>query len=194
MSASTDKGDKSAVWNGYFDNQSGGLEFIKSRRSIREYTEESVSPEQIQSMLEAAMAAPSGRDLRGWDFVVVTDPKTREALSKSHQFSGMIARAPVAFVICGRPKDSHHWIADCSAATENLLLQAHSMGLGGVWVGVYPLVEREDLVKRVLGLPEEVRVLCMAPVGHPAEERPSRTRFEQVHVHYERWGKVKRDE
>ena len=164
------------------------LDFIKSRRSIREYTAEPVRPEQVQAMLEAAMAAPSGMDTRPWEFVVVTDAEKRRQLAQTHRYSGMAASAPVVFVVCGREGASRYWVEDCSAATENLLLEAVSLGLGGVWVAVYPTPERETHVRQVLGLPADVRPLCMVPVGHPAELRPPRTKFDAARVHYDRFG------
>ena len=165
------------------------LPLITSRRSTREFTDEPVSAEDTERLLVAAMAAPSGRDLRAWDFVLVTSEETRGQLSKVHQYSAMAERAPLVVVVCGREVDSPHWVADCSAATENLLLKAASLGLGGVWVGIYPMTEREARVRAILEIPETIRVLCLLPVGHPAEPRPEpRIRFEPTHVHNERWG------
>ncbi len=164
------------------------LEFIKSRRSVREYTEASVAPEHVQALLEAAMAAPSGNNRRPWEFVVVADPETRRLLAQTHQFSGMAAYSPVVFVVCGLESASRHWVSDCSAATENLLLEAVALGLGAVWVAVYPDAQREQYVRQVLGLPSDLRPLCLVPVGHPAELKPARTQFEANRVHYERYG------
>jgi nitroreductase len=160
------------------------LQLITSRRSIREYTDEPVTPDQVRAMLEAAMAAPSGRNLQAWEFVVVTDVGTRHQLAGCHRSSGMVASAPVVFVVCGRVNDPPHWVSDCSAAVENLLLEATSLGLGGVWVGLYPMPEREAYVRRVLGIPNELRTLCMVPVGHPAEAKPPHTKFDLARIHY----------
>jgi len=178
--------DATDVSNG---NGNGALELIKSRRSIREYTEAPVAPEHVRALLEAAMAAPSGRNLKPWEFVVVADAETRRRLAKTHQFSGMAAKAPVVFVVCGRESASRHWVSDCSAATENLLIEAVSLGLGGVWVGLHPSTEREEYVRQVLGLPSDLRTLCMVPVGHPAEPKPARTQFDADRVHYDRYGR-----
>ena len=164
------------------------LDLIKSRRSVRKYTAEPIAEADIQKLLEAAMAAPSGRNLRPWEFVVVTDPALCAELSRSHPGGAMAAQAPVVFVVCGRESDSFHWIVDGAAATENLLLEAVSLGLGGVWLGVYPYPEREAHVRRVVGLPDEVRPLCMVPVGHPAESPEPRTQYDAAHVHRNRFG------
>ena len=163
------------------------LEAILKRRSIREYTTQPVSEEQIRTLLEAAMAAPSASDRRPWEFVVVRDPSLRQALARTHQWSGMAADAPVVFVVCGDEKRSAHWMVDASAATENMLVQAAAMGLGGVWVGIFPRPEREEQVRRTLGIPAHLRVLCLVPMGHPAESKPPRTRYEERCVHYDRF-------
>jgi xanthine dehydrogenase molybdopterin-binding subunit B len=147
-----------------------------------------VAAEQVQALLEAAMAAPSANDLRPWDFVVVRDAERRKALAKVHQWSSMCADAPVVIVVVGNPETSQHWVEDCSAATENLLLAAFGLDLGSVWVAVYPNPEREKRVREILNLPEKLRSLCMLPVGHPAEQKPARTRFEGNKVHLETFG------
>lgn len=163
------------------------LDLIKKRRSIRRYTSEPVSEADIQALLEAAMAAPSASNRQPWEFVVVRDPVLRRRLAETHPYSKMAAEAPVVFVICGREEQSHHWVEDTSAATENLLLAAAGLGLGAVWVAVYPGADREDYVRQVLNLPPGLRVLCLVPLGHPAEEKPPRTQYDPRRVHYDRY-------
>ena len=160
-------------------------EWALKRRSIRAYTDTLVTDEQIQALLQAAMAAPSANDVRPWAFVVVRDPARRRALADTHQWSHMCADAPAVIVVLGDPQASDHWIEDCSAATENLLLAATWLGLGAVWVAVYPRPEGEDHVRQALNVPDRLRVLCLLPVGHPAEQKPPRTRYEASKVHYE---------
>jgi nitroreductase len=161
------------------------LDLIKKRRSIRQYTNQDVSEDQVKQLLEAAMAGPSGRALDPWHFIVVRDPDRRARLAATHTFSDMCARAPVVIVVCGDEKLSDHWISDSAAAAENLLLAATALGLGSVWVGIYPRAEREAHVREVLAIPPHIRILCLAPVGHPAEEKPARTRFNPAKVHYD---------
>jgi nitroreductase len=163
------------------------IDLIKSRRSIRQYTNQPVTDEQVRLLLEAAMAAPSGSALDPWHFIVVRNAETRAKLAATHTFSDMCTRAPIVVAICGDEKISHHWIADSAAATENLLLAATSLGLGAVWVGIYPRAERESYVRQVLGVPDNVRILCLVPVGHPAEEKPPRTRYNPQRVHEEKF-------
>ncbi len=161
------------------------LETILKRRSIRLYTSEDVTPEQVATLLEAAQAAPSANDSRPWAFVVVRDAARREALGQTHPWSGMCAAAPVVVAVLGDPLASRHWIEDCSAATENLLLAVAALDLGAVWVAVYPEAAREAHVRRVLGVPDNLRVLCLVPVGHPAETKAPRQRTEADKVHLE---------
>jgi len=161
------------------------IDLIKRRRSIRQYTNESVSDEHVQQLLEAAMAAPSASARDPWHFVVIRDAATRQKLSQTHTFSDMAARAPVVIAVCGDEVVSRHWVADCAAATENLLLAVTALGLGAVWVGVYPGTEREDHVRAVLNIPSNIRILCLIPIGHPAEDKPPRTRFNAEKVHRE---------
>ena len=163
------------------------LDLIKRRRSIRQYTNENVSEEQVRQLLEAAMSAPSGRALDPWHFIVVRDAAARQKLAATHTFSDMCSRAPVVIAVCGDEKLSDHWIADGAAATENILLAASSLGLGGVWVGIYPRTEREAHVREALGVPPHIRILCLLPIGHPAEEKPPRTRYDPAKVHNEKF-------
>jgi nitroreductase len=163
------------------------LDLIKKRRSIRKYTGQAVTDEQIRQLLEAAMAAPSGSNLQSWEFVVVRDPDLKKQLAQTHTWSSMAADAAVVFVVCGNERASHHWVEDTSAATENLLLAATALGLGAVWVGIHPNVGREAHVRRVLDIPEGIRVLCLVPVGHPAESKPPRTQYQESKIHYEGW-------
>lgn len=162
--------------------------WILKRRSIRAYTDAPVTDEQVQALLEAAMAAPSAHDRRPWAFVVVRDPARRKALAETHQWSTMCADAPVVIAVVGDPTVSDHWVEDCSAATENLLLAAAGLDLGAVWVAVYPRAKREAYVRQVLDIPDRLRPLCLVPIGQPAETKRPRTRYEASKVYYERFG------
>ncbi len=161
------------------------LELIKKRRSIRKYTADPISESQIKALLEAAMAAPSADDARPWEIIVVRRADLREELSRVHPWAAMCRSAPVVFVILGDPRRSAHWIEDCSALTENLLLAVTGLDLGAVWVAVYPQSTDEERVRRLLGVPDHLRVLCLVPVGHPAETKPAHTKFDERKVHYE---------
>jgi len=161
---------------------------IFSRRSIRSYTAEAVSAEQVKTLLEAAMAAPSASNLKPWHFVVVTNRQTLDSLAESHPHGKMLFEAPLCIAVCGdRSMSARYWVQDCSAATENLLLAAAALGLGAVWLGVHPIEERVRDIRQVLNLPDTIIPLNLISIGHPAEEKEPRTQYEETRVHRERW-------
>lgn len=159
---------------------------IFSRRSIRAYTDEPVSEADIQSLLEAGMAAPSASNRKPWHFVVVTEGVTLRALAAAHPYGKMLARASAAIVVCGDPKVSTWWVQDCSAATENVLIAAAALGLGSVWLGCHGSPERERAIRGILSIPDSIGVLSLLPIGHPAESKEARTQYD---VHRVRWGR-----
>ena len=161
------------------------LDLIEKRRSIRAYTHDSVSDTDVKTLLEAAMAAPSAHNTQPWEFIVVRREDLRQQLAGTHQWSDMCAAAPVVFVVCGHARHSDHWVEDTSAATENLLLAVTGLDLGAVWIGIYPRTQHEAQVREVLGIPDEVRVLCLVAVGHPAETKPPHTKYDERKVHYD---------
>jgi nitroreductase len=163
---------------------------IFNRRSIRHYTSEDITDLQLKEILRAAMSAPSARNQRPWHFIVVKDKTRLSHLSETHKYSDMVKNAPVAVVVCG---DIHlqsykdYWALDCSAAAENILIEAEELGLGAVWVAVYPRDERIDHVRTVLSLPPNILPLCIIPIGHPAEKPNHVERYDQSRIHAERW-------
>ena len=164
------------------------LETIFVRRSIRKYTEEPVSEADIKALLEAAMAAPSASNRKPWYYVVVTEREMLDRLAEIHPHGKMLFQATLCIAVCGGPTDSERfWVQDCSAATENLLLAAAALGLGAVWLGVYPREDRVAAVQRVLGIPEAIAPLNLISIGHPAEEKEPRTQYDEARVHRERW-------
>lgn len=163
------------------------IQTIFSRRSIRKYTSEPVSEDEIKTLLEAAMAAPSANNSQPWRFVVVTDRRTLDALAEAHPYGKMLAQATLCIAVCGDPAASAYWEQDCSAATENLLLAATALGLGAVWLGVHPRQDRIAAVRRVLEIPENIVPLNLLSIGHPAETKEPRTQYDEAKVHRERW-------
>jgi nitroreductase len=164
------------------------IKTIFSRRSIRKYTKESVSEEHIKTLLEAAMAAPSGSNRKPWHFVVVTERGTLNRLAKAHQYAKMLHEAPLCIVVCGDESLAQHfWQQDCSAATQNILLAAQALGLGSVWCGVYPLETRVSEISEILGIEPPVRPLNLIAMGYPAEKKEPRTQYDEDRVHREQW-------
>ena len=172
------------------DRSQAVLDNILSRKSVRSYTDEPVSPAQVETMLKAAMAAPSGKNIQPWRFVVVHDQAVKDKLAVG--FNKMIAKAPVVIVVCGKTSTktgavNNNWTADCAAATENLLLAAESLGLGAVWTACYPYDDRMGPAIEVLGLPDDVKPYCIVPVGHPAGKEEPKDKWKPENIHYEKW-------
>ena len=163
------------------------LAVVFSRRSIRVYTPEPVSEQDLQSLLEAGMAAPSASNRKPWHFVAVTDRETLRALAEAHPYGKMLARAGAAIAVCGDPAISGWWVQDCSAATENILIAAAALGMGAVWLGSHGSPERERAIRGILSIPDSVGVLSLLSIGHPAEEKPPRTQYDASRVHRDRW-------
>jgi len=165
------------------------LEAIFKRRSIRKYTDQPVSEDDLIRLLEAAMAAPSAQNARPWEFVVVTDAKVLSDLKKALPFGNH--NAPAAIVVCGKPNSitaGRFWVQDCSAAMENILIAAVELGLGTVWIGIHPVFLLEKGVVRVLKLAKGVTPLGMALIGHPAVEKEARTQYDDQKVHWQMYG------
>ncbi len=173
------------------------LDLMLARRSIRRFTSEDVSVDDEQALVEAAFAAPSADNARPWHFVLVRDAATRARLKTIHRWTWMLGRAPLVIAVLGRQDVSPWWIEDCSAATENILLQATALGLGSVWCGIRedaPEVTGDELaVCEELGVPTGPwRVLALIGVGHPAEAKPPRSQRQVTKLSYERFGKRSR--
>jgi len=167
------------------------LEAILTRRSIRHYTDQAVSEEEIEKLLRAAMQAPSAGDEQPWHFIVIRDRATLDAIPAIQPYAQMLKEAPAAIVVLGDPrlerKVAGMWLQDCSAATENLLLAAHAQGLGACWCALHPIETCVAAVREMLSIPKDVTPLAIVALGHPAKEKPPVDRFIATRVHRERW-------
>ena len=167
------------------------LHNILQRKSVRAYTDRAVSHEQLDTLIRAAMAAPTGRDMRPWKFVVIDNKEALSPLAEQLPYAKMLAEAQAAVVVCGdmsvtdkEGNPSRNWTFDCSAATENLLLQAEAMGLGAVWTGVYPYDERLEAVKQALHLPDHLIPLNVIPIGYPKGNPQPKDKYDPAKVEY----------
>ena len=167
------------------------LDTIYARRSIRQYQDKPVEKDQLETLLKAAMAAPSAMNIKPWEFVVVTKPESMGKLREVMLLGKYTA--PAAIVVCGNtsffknPMAAQFWVQDCSAASENILLAATALGLGTVWLGVHPIHNFTKRVAKVLGLPDHVKPLNVIYVGYPAEEKEARTQYDPKRIHWERY-------
>jgi nitroreductase len=163
------------------------LRIIFSRRSIREYTDQPVSEADIASLLQAGMAAPSAMNRRPWHLVVVTDRQTLGAIATAPPYSRTLGGAALVIVVCGDPSISDWWLQDCTLATENILIAVAGLGLGAVFLGCHGKAEREQPIRQVLGIPEEIGLASVLCIGHPVEEKEPRTQYDPVRVHRNKW-------
>ena len=166
------------------------LTAIHTRRSIREYQDKDISEQLVLELLKAAMASPSARNQQPWEFVVITDLDLRKEIPAVCPFAQMIVDAPLAILVCGNLKietAQGYWVIDCAAATQNLLLAAHALGLGAVWTGVYPREERMDGLTALLDLPEYILPHSLVVLGFPAQEPAQQERFKPERIHFNGW-------
>ena len=168
------------------------LENIHNRKSVRQFTSEPVSDEHIEIMLKAAMAAPSAVNFQPWRFVVITEREQLDAMAEVLPFARMLKQAPLAIVVCGEKtwfegNENPFWQQDCSAATQNLLLAAETLGLGAVWTGVYPDLQRAGELSAFLGLPSTVQPLCAIPIGHHDGTTQPKDKWKPENIHYGKW-------
>ena len=169
------------------------IQDILNRRSIRRFSPEPLSQEQMEDLLRAAMQAPSAKNERPWEFLIVTNPDMRLQLSKTDPYAGAAKNAPAVIVLlCNKaaylPQGDTFWLQDMSAAAENILLAAQNMGLGGVWLALAPLQERMDYVSKLFNLPKGVIPFSMIPVGRPLQEKAAEDRFDPRRIFFETYG------
>lgn len=163
---------------------------ILERRSVRRYTAQGVEEKDVRMLLEAAMSAPSAGNERPWHFILLRDRRTMESIMEVHPYARMLKECAGAVLVCGDPsleKYPGFWPQDCSAATENILLMAVQLGLGAVWLGIYPIEERVRGLRAILGIPVEIVPFSLVPFGHPAEERKAIDRYDPGRVHIDKW-------
>ncbi len=167
------------------------IKTIFERRSIRKFTNEVVSAKDQELLLAAAFAAPSAKNQRGTDFVVIEDRNTLNTLADNLLYGKMLYQAPLCIAVCSETKrggeDLVLWEEDAAAAIENILVAAKSLGLGSVWLGILAREDREDKVREILGVPKEIRIVGLAAIGYPDEEKEPHGEINEARVHKEKW-------
>jgi len=151
------------------------LEILKSRRSIRKYTDKAVEREKLEKCLEAAKWAPSASNKQPWEFMIIEEQMIREKLANLHKYAKFVKDSPVVFIPLTNPKlhEKYHW-ADTALATLQFMIEAHALDLGTCWAGVINS-DIEPKIKKLLNIPDHLHVLALVAVGYPAES-PSKTR------------------
>ena len=169
------------------DNAKDALSVIHSRKSVREYTpDKQISKDDLETMVRAGMAAPSARDIRPWHFVIISEPAVMKELAEKLPYAKMLAGASAAIVVCGDTVESpQHWMVDCAAATQNILLAAEALGIGAVWTAGWPSPERIDAIRAAVNMPENVLPLNVIPMGYPAKEEQAKDKYDAIRIHWD---------
>lgn len=163
---------------------------IVTRTSVRRFTDQKVDDAVTEALLRAGMSAPTGVNRQPWEFIAVNEPEVLKELADSLPYAKMAAHAPLAIVACGNSErfladeDSTLWVQDLSAASENILLAAHALGLGGVWTCLYPHADRIEATRRILGIPQGIIPFSLIPVGYPEKDQAPMDKWHPDRVHY----------
>ena len=164
---------------------------IFERRSIRKYNNKPIKEKDIERLLRAAMAAPSAGNQQPWEFIIIKDKNIMLKITEFHPYSQMLKEAQLAITVCGDPqkeiKHSGYWVQDCSAATENILIEATHLKIGSVWLGVYPDKDRVDNMRKLLQIPNGIIPFSIISLGYPAEIKGPSERFDAKRIHENRW-------
>lgn len=176
---------------------------ILSRKSVRSYTADTIPAAVMENLLRAAMAAPSGRNIQPWSFVVLSDTSRYDEIFGDNHNMAMFKQSAAIVVMCADttvvrpPRDNPDapavqqpngiWRDDMGAVTENLLLAAEAYGLGACWTACYPYVDRMAPVKQALGLPATVVPYSVVPIGYPAGDEQPKDKWDPARIHYGKW-------
>ena len=166
------------------------LDAIKTRRSIRKFKSQPVDKDKIEILLAAAMSAPSAFNRQPWEFIVVDDRKTLDAIPSFSDHAHMITQAPLAILICADTNIENsieHCFEGCSAATQNLLLAIHELNLGAVWTGVYPNKDRIKGFKELFNLPSHIEPIALIVIGHSDESPKQKENYKNEKIHLNTW-------
>lgn len=168
------------------------ISVIHNRKSVRNFNGESITQNEIDILLKAAMAAPSAVNCQPWEFIVVTDRKILDKLGDVLPYAKMIYKAGAAIIVCGSPEKAHknfveYAIIDSTLASQNILLAAEAIGLGAIWTAAYPYPDRMKSVKTILNIPAHIIPLNVIPIGHSTGEDKPKEKFNPEKIHQERW-------
>ena len=168
------------------------LEAILSRRSIRKYTDQTITDDLIEQLLKTAMVAPSAHNEQPWHFIIIKERRLLDEISEIHPYAKMLREAPLALAVCAnhnleKDQEADYWVLDCAAATENILIAANALGLGACWLGIHPRVPRKAALAKILKLPEHVSTFGLIALGHPAEKKSPADRYQTERIHHDHW-------
>ncbi len=168
------------------------LENIMTRASVREYTDSVVPDSVVEKILRAGMAAPTAANRQPWHFFVIENQAVKDSIASAFKYAKMVSGSAFDVVVCGNTNliftgDTPvrgNWVLDCSAATENMLLAAHALGIGGVWCGIYPEDDRVADLTRILSLPDTLVPLNVVSFGYPKKTVVPKDKWDATKVDY----------
>ncbi len=164
------------------------IDNMLERVSVRQYSDKKVEQDKIDTILKAAMAAPSGMNRQPWEIIVVNDKEKLNAISNATPNARYSKDSQVTFIVCGDTKVSDKlWMQDCCAVTENILLAAQALDLGAVWCMCYPKQENISEIQKIFKLPKNIVPLSIIPVGYPAEKQNAKQKFNPNKIHTNEW-------
>lgn len=169
------------------------LQTIFERKSVRNYKTDPVEKEKLETIVKAGMAAPTARDRRPWEFVIIDDREILDKLAEGLPYAKMAKQASAGIIVAGDLEkqaggpDSTYWIMDCSAAIQNMLLAVEHLGLGAVWTALYPNQDRIDVAKSVINFPEHIMPLAFIPIGVPVGDETPKDKYNEEQIHWNKW-------
>ncbi|MFH0884262.1 MAG: nitroreductase family protein [Candidatus Micrarchaeota archaeon] len=165
------------------------LEAIYTRKSVRKFEDKEVPEELVRKILKAGMSAPSAGNAQPWQFIIISERNALAEIPGVSPYAECVAKAPLAILVCGDKKLEKHkdyWVQDCSAASQNMLLAAHALGLGAVWTGAYPMETTMEGFRVLLKIPEHIVPFSLIVIGYPAEGM-HKEKYIGERIHYDKW-------
>jgi nitroreductase len=169
------------------------IDMILTRHSVREFTGEIIQKEDLETIVKAGMSAPSAVNIQPWAFIIITEEKILNSLCQNLPYAKMLDKAGGAIIVCGIPEKDDQiaqkfWMMDCSAATENILLAAHSLSYGAVWTAVYPDEDRIKTVREECNIPNNIIPLNVIPIGIPVNRNAQPIdKYKSENIHWNKW-------
>jgi nitroreductase len=163
---------------------------LYNRRSIRKYSSEKVNDDMLKSIIKAGMYAPSAVDKQPWHFIIFRDKKIIQRITAIHPNASMLVGASAGILVCFDTQLQHdegYGPVDCSAATQNMLLAAHGLGIGACWIGIFPRMNRVKSLSEIFNLPEHVLPFSVISLGFPDQEKGVPERYDESRIHFDRW-------
>ena len=165
---------------------------ILERRSCRTYLDKEVPEDVLKQLLMAGMVAPSAMNSQPWEFLVMQEPEKKAKVSNLVPYWNMLAKAPLGILIMAnldgyRASTRDFFMQDCAASTENILLAAEALGLGGVWLGLYPKMDKVEAIRKIYNIPEDILPFSLLSLGYPIEHARPHNTFRKHKVHHDQY-------